>query len=1418
MKKILSLVLSVVLVLLFYCQVLALEQNPDTSDWFVWDMPDERQALGTAIDASRFLDAPAGKYGFTEAEGEYIKFVDAEGRATEARFWGTNISTVSMFDDYEKLDELAMRIARSGYNLVRFHAPDLNVDGNNIFGMKNGADTTRVIDPDRLDKIFYLFSKLKEKGVYVYLDLMAYRPILPGDGLDSECGSMTADACFDPKMIELQKEYATQILGTVNPYTGLALKDDPALAFLQLNNENGFTELVVGSYRNPLAYTQEYSKNLLNSLFSTWLKNKYGSDSALKNAWTESGKTGMKDGESVNDGSVFFDYTYANNAEYSEARKEDSNRFVYYTQKQMYTEMLSHLRGMGVKCMITGTSLGLGAQNAVTAALCDEVTDFVDMHSYNGHPTNWFNNGSLFNGFGSSAGRGVNMFWRLGFYRMDKPYIIGEYQSCIPNPYGAETEPMMAVIASFQNWYPLNYDLRSDDKESDMLYCAFQTYNSPARTAVQPSAAIIYHRHDVREAEKALEIPITRDNIINGKYEDWPKAGKIQFGLYTDYVKARYKIYENDAAYNAADKSVYNSVSEEVINRVNKNDSVINDQIVWERDNALMKVTTDYSNMLTGNLSGASYESEAMKIIAQNEAATVTLVALDDNKLKNSEHMLLTAVARERNTDMVMSEEEVGRMIDTGHAPILTEAVTAAVTIKSATPIAVYALDSSGRKKQAVAVRAVSGGYSFNLSSDYETLYYEIERINDGVVYSESDIFTGEVFVSGYTASPSRSVTVKVTAPSGRTYSYVNRTSDATGYFSTAFDLHERAERGTYTVEADFGSGVKKTDIFRYERPILSARDNYSVERRYTKQGDGVTILNGDGVIGLAATVKGNKTVGETLDDGYRISFENTVNPYEFKVNSANISTGFEGAAYVEFDIDLGAAEEKPVLSFRRGLHMLRLDISDYVTESGWQRVRVPLSEFSDYEDFDFGQGEYYIGIGFANKTTADVKLKNMVLGLQLDEAAEYYYKDENVITLAENGAYGKNVVFFADRASESRATVERDYIEDGVHCIRLVFTGNQSAVAIGHPQFKTFEKMETGVNYVLAMRVKAKGDTKGVSLMKTSGGFTDGVTKITPVGMYFNNSENWQTVYIPITENLTDVYGIGFSSGELELFVESMYIIPEGTAAFSRIREERVFSVDKVIFQNGRFGCGYSKYMENNGYPAIAVNGTSGLYGQKTLSLACLGAQGLVFDAQELGITQENYKEKYLRFDIKNINSTVGKVTIGRKGDVKYESIDIGYDWENWQTVFVPITAFSKSSMLSWEDTNIVYIAMGDTSWWRTYELDNIVIGSFIDGEFAEDAKLNSDGNAEFELSNSMRAAYEFVQQGENIFAVKRDGRMKNAIIADPAEKTVGGNSVEKVTVPGITAQSGDTVEWYRWQMGENYVPIKEKAYITIK
>jgi len=73
------------------------------------------------------------------------------------------------------------------------------------------------------------------------MDNLTYRRFKPGDGVDSVeqlAPAAKPYTCFDRRMIELQKEFCDQLWKHVNPYTGLAYKDDPAVVLTEIGNEN----------------------------------------------------------------------------------------------------------------------------------------------------------------------------------------------------------------------------------------------------------------------------------------------------------------------------------------------------------------------------------------------------------------------------------------------------------------------------------------------------------------------------------------------------------------------------------------------------------------------------------------------------------------------------------------------------------------------------------------------------------------------------------------------------------------------------------------------------------------------------------------------------------------------------------------------------------------------------------------------------------------------------------------------------------------------------------------------------------------------------------------------------------------------------------------------------------------------------
>lgn len=87
---------------------------------------------------------------------------------------------------------------------------------------------------------------------------------------------------YNERMIELQKEYAKELLCHVNPYTGLSLVDDPAVMTVQINNEDSAIKWVMGADADP--QMKPYRDEVQNR-FNHFLLMKYHTRKRLKEAW-----------------------------------------------------------------------------------------------------------------------------------------------------------------------------------------------------------------------------------------------------------------------------------------------------------------------------------------------------------------------------------------------------------------------------------------------------------------------------------------------------------------------------------------------------------------------------------------------------------------------------------------------------------------------------------------------------------------------------------------------------------------------------------------------------------------------------------------------------------------------------------------------------------------------------------------------------------------------------------------------------------------------------------------------------------------------------------------------------------------------------------------------------------------------------
>ena len=237
----------------------------------------------TSISAADLNPAP-----LTDAQRVRVKdghFFDGTGR--RVRFVGANFVASANFTRPEDAPAVAARLHKFGFNIVRLHHIDASWSNPSIYGADRDAQAgpNQIVDAQSLALLDNLASELGKHGVYLDLNLHVARALTGGDGFpDSdklpEMGKVVA--YFDPQFIAQQKDYARQILNHVNPKTGLKWANDPALALVELNNED---TLIGHAFDGSLQALPAHYRDTLMNGWNTFLRARYAGDDALRRAW-----------------------------------------------------------------------------------------------------------------------------------------------------------------------------------------------------------------------------------------------------------------------------------------------------------------------------------------------------------------------------------------------------------------------------------------------------------------------------------------------------------------------------------------------------------------------------------------------------------------------------------------------------------------------------------------------------------------------------------------------------------------------------------------------------------------------------------------------------------------------------------------------------------------------------------------------------------------------------------------------------------------------------------------------------------------------------------------------------------------------------------------------------------------------------
>lgn len=356
----------------------------------------DKPVAGSPLDFSHFLDAPAGKYGLVTATPEG-RFSFENAPAKNIRFLGVNLCMSANFLEKEEADRLADTLAWNGYNSVRFH----HIDGELLDWNSPESCALRA---DRFDKLDYLFAALKKRGIYVTTDLYSFRTFRKADKVETK-GGVKSLLPVDAAAMATWKRYTRNLLTHVNPYTGLAWKDDPALYVICLVNEGTL-------YANWGGAKEEYA-----AAFETWKK-----------------ANGRPEARAIN-------------------TDRDFLRFLQELETKAFEVQRNFLRN-DLKCRTLLTNYNYGAEDNFVA-LSRDWLDVADNHVYFAHPSfpekMWalptaYSQNSIIREMASCPN------YIMASRIFGKPFLITEYNFCLPNHSRSAGGPVMGAYAALQDW------------------------------------------------------------------------------------------------------------------------------------------------------------------------------------------------------------------------------------------------------------------------------------------------------------------------------------------------------------------------------------------------------------------------------------------------------------------------------------------------------------------------------------------------------------------------------------------------------------------------------------------------------------------------------------------------------------------------------------------------------------------------------------------------------------------------------------------------------------------------------------------------------------------------------------------------------------------------------------------------------
>ena len=625
-------------------------------------------------------------------------------------------------------------------NIVRLHC---------FVEPKREGSSVTDIDENELDAIYCAVAAMKKSGIYTIIS-----PYFPNHAqvkkswgvADARTSSCSGLLFYDRELQHGYKAWLRRIYADVNPYTGIPLAKDPAVALIQIQNEDSLLFWTMQNIQGP-AY-----KNLC-TLFGDWALKKYGSTEKVREAWQ--GCRHANDDLEAGIAGIFIVWELT-----QDARKEKGDGNGRSTRLANQAEFIARLMFDFNREIEHYLREDLGCRQLINAGnwkTADQVVlDDAERWSYTTNQVIGKNH--YFDGFH----KGVNVGWQIlkGQTFTSKSYIKNPYNSplnvrqVVGHPF-IIPESLWVPPTRYEAEAPLIVAAQSSLTGLDILFwfaTAVPEWQQPTKTAGVkwtfavpmtlgqfPAAALMFRQSYLREGpvvvheERHLQDIWDRKMPLIAESGAWdpnrdtgpsPSDVPAKVGLnQLAYLVGRVEVvYGGDPSKNkVADLSNY-------IDSDNKRVKSISGEIETDLERGIYRIDSPRAQGVAGMLGKAGMQRLSdVTIISKNDYACVTAVSLDDKPIASSARILVQIGTIARPTGWkekpmrILTKEgnslAGARIIDIGGPPWRVEKMHGALGVKNPSINKATTLDPNGMPVSDIPIWRGNGEIRISLPS-----------------------------------------------------------------------------------------------------------------------------------------------------------------------------------------------------------------------------------------------------------------------------------------------------------------------------------------------------------------------------------------------------------------------------------------------------------------------------------------------------------------------------------------------------------------------------------------------------------------------------------------------------------------------------------------------------------------------------